>query len=141
MYANYRRYIRSINGASAVEFALVAPVFLFLIAAVVGYGLMFLTAMSLQQLGADVTRATIGGATQGEKANLADGLLTSATNEYVLIDNTRVQVDVDYDLGNEMTVVHLQYDITGHPIEIFRGILPMPENTFHVRQTISEHAL
>ncbi|WP_022693717.1 TadE/TadG family type IV pilus assembly protein [Ponticaulis koreensis] len=133
-----RHFIYDKKGASAVEFALVAPVLMFILAAIVGYGMVFLTAISLQQLGADVTRATIGGFSASEKQELAAEHLAVARREYVLIDNNQVAVDVTYDADTETTVVEINYDITGHPVELFSGLIPMPANTFTVRQSISE---
>ena len=133
-----RHYFEDKRGASAVEFALVAPVLMFILAAIVGYGMVFLTAISLQQLGADVTRATIGGFSVSEKRELAAEHLAVARREYVLIDNDQVVVDVVYDTDTETTVVEITYDTTGHPVELFRGLIPMPANTFTVRQSISE---
>lgn len=131
-------FIEDKKGASAVEFALVAPVLMFILAAIVGYGMVFLTAISLQQLGADVTRATIGGFSVSEKRELAAEHLAVARREYVLINNDQVVVDVVYDTDTETTVVEIAYDTTGHPVELFRGLIPMPANTFTVRQSISE---
>lgn len=131
-------FIEDKRGASAVEFALVAPVLMFILAAIVGYGMVFLTAISLQQLGADVTRATIGGFSVSEKRELAAEHLAVARREYVLINNDQVVVDVVYDTDTETTVVEIAYDTTGHPVELFRGLIPMPANTFTVRQSISE---
>lgn len=131
-------FIEDKKGASAVEFALVAPVLMFILAAIVGYGMVFLTAISLQQLGADVTRATIGGFSVSEKRELAAEHLATARSEYVLINNNQVAVDVVYDTDTETTVVEIAYDTTGHPVELFRGLIPMPPNTFTVRQSISE---
>ncbi|MBN03202.1 TadE/TadG family type IV pilus assembly protein [Ponticaulis sp.] len=133
-----RHYFEDKRGASAVEFALVAPVLMFILAAIVGYGMVFLTAISLQQLGADVTRATIGGFSVSEKRELAAEHLAVARREYVLINNDQVVVDVVYDTDTETTVVEIAYDTTGHPVELFRGLIPMPANTFTVRQSISE---
>ncbi len=133
-----RHYFEDKKGASAVEFALVAPVLMFILAAIVGYGMLFLTAISLQQLGADVTRATIGGFSVSEKRELAAEHLAVARREYVLIDNNQVAVDVVYDTDTETTIVEIVYDTTGHPVELFRGLIPMPANTFTVRQSISE---
>ena len=133
-----RHYFEDKRGASAVEFALVAPVLMFILAAIVGYGMVFLTAISLQQLGADVTRATIGGVSVSEKRELAAEHLAVARREYVLINNDQVVVDVVYDTDTETTVVEIAYDTTGHPVELFRGLIPMPANTFTVRQSISE---
>ncbi|MDF1679820.1 TadE/TadG family type IV pilus assembly protein [Ponticaulis sp.] len=133
-----RHFFKDKRGASAVEFALVAPVLMFILAAIVGYGMVFLTAISLQQLGADVTRATIGGFSVSEKRELAAEHLAVARREYVLIDNDQVAVNVVYDTDTETTVVEIAYDTTGHPVELFRGLIPMPANTFTVRQSISE---
>ena len=85
-----------------------------------------------------MTRATIGGFSVSEKRELAAEHLASARNEYVLINNNQVAVDVVYDTDTETTVVEIAYDTTGHPVELFRGLIPMPPNTFTVRQSISE---
>ena len=128
------------TGASAIEFALIAPVFIYMIAALIGYGMIFLTAISLQQLGADASRATIGGLTISEKESLVDTHIRTVVREYALLDSSRVSVKVEYDTVNQQTIVDLTYDTTDHPIELFKGILPMPAKTFRVRQLISEHS-
>jgi Flp pilus assembly protein TadG len=133
------RYLISTQGTTAVEFALVAPVFILLISACLGYGLIFFTSVSLHQLGADVTRATIGGLDLAEKRSLAESHLTNSSREYALIDDDMVSIDVQYDASTQSTVVLITYDSTGHPIEIFEGILPMPAKVFQVRQVISEN--
>jgi Flp pilus assembly protein TadG len=44
-----RRFVRNEQAASAVEFALIAPFLLLLVAAIMAYGSLFATSLSLQQ--------------------------------------------------------------------------------------------
>ena len=45
-----RQFIENKQGASAVEFALIAPFMLLLVAAILAYGSLFATLLSLQQV-------------------------------------------------------------------------------------------
>ncbi len=136
----FRLFILCRSGASAVEFALISPVLVFILCATIGYGLLFSTAISVNQLGADITRATIGGLTLAEKQTLATTHLEVASSDYFLLEADQVKVDVSYDDAAEKTIVHVIYDPKNHPIRLFEGILPIPSRSFEARQSISEHS-
>jgi Flp pilus assembly protein TadG len=49
------------DGASAVEFAIIAPVFILMIVGMLAYGIYFGAANSVQQIAADAARTSIAG--------------------------------------------------------------------------------
>ncbi len=100
---------------------------------------MFSTSISVHQLGADVTRATIGGLTLEEKQMLAKQHLANVATDYFLIEPENVTVVLSYDAVEERTIVDVTYTPKNHPIRVFEGFLPIPEKSFSVRQSISEH--
>ncbi len=79
-----RQFFTDKRGASAVEFALISPFLLLLVAAILAYGSIFATSLSLQQLAAETARATIGGLNDTEREQLAEAYL--AANEIWLSD-------------------------------------------------------
>lgn len=124
---------------AALEFAIIAPVLLFIVFAAIAYGFLFFTFVSVHQLASDVTRATIGGITQAEKRQLAEIQLTRAEEDYMILDGERAALNVAFDAGTQVTEVSLSYDTSDHPVRIFEGFLPMPPKQIVVRQVIGEH--
>ena len=127
------------RGTSAVEFALITPVMIFILAAIFGYGLMFMTSISLHQLGADAARSTIGGLSLDEKRALAASHLQNVASDYVMLEPDSISFEVLYSTETQTTVLEVLYEPVNHPIRVFEGILPMPENRFRVRQSIREN--
>ena len=66
-----RGFFSDKRATSAVEFALIAPFLLLLVAAILAYGSIFATSISLQQVAAETARATIGGLSDAERRSLA----------------------------------------------------------------------
>ena len=127
------------KGASAIEFAMVTPFLLFIVAAIIGYGTLFVTVISLHQLGADAARASVGGLSLIEKRTLATQIVQSSSHEYPLLEREQIGVTMTFDDQTQVTVLQLDYKPESHPIHIFDGLLPMPADAFTVRQTITEH--
>jgi len=127
------------GGASAVEFALIAPVLIFILVAIFGYGLMFMTAMSLNQLGADAARSTIAGLSLEEKRQLASSHLAIAASDYILLEPDAVTFNLTEGADRKTTKLEVIYQPESHPIRYFEGILPIPDMTFRSTQSIREH--
>src|SRR5690606_41507901 len=71
MFRSLRRAISNTAASSAVEFALIAPVFLLLVFGALAYGIYFVAAHAVQQLAADAARAAVAGLTGTERTALA----------------------------------------------------------------------
>ena len=125
-----RRLASEIRGASAVEFALILPVFLLILVGTLCYGLYFGAAHSVQQLAAEAARATVPGLTPLERDRLARESVAAALPNYTLVDSARIAVSVGAVPGNaNLFDVAVTYDASNMPIWVFEGLLPLPPKT------------
>lgn len=116
------------RAASAVEFALIAPFLMLLVGAILAYGSLFATSLSLQQLAAETARATIGGLSDSERKSLAETYLAANASSYPMIQPSQMVFNFDNGGGGSTTKVTLSYDLTTHPAFALNQLLPMPKN-------------
>ena len=121
-----RGLIRDRRATSAVEFALIAPFLLLLVAAILAYGSIFATSLSLQQIAAETARATIGGLSDAERKTLAQTKLAAIADDYPLLDVSKVTFSFDAGTGSELSRITLNYDMSGHPAYAMDNLLPLP---------------
>ncbi|MDX3884415.1 MAG: pilus assembly protein [Sphingomonas sp.] len=122
--------IRGDRGAAAVEFALVAPLFLLILLGVVAYGGYFWRAHSLQQVANDAARVAIGGLDAAERASLVHASVAEEIGPLAGLDPGRASVSVR-EVGDAMTVT-LDYDASDDPFLRF-GLVPLPDR--RIRRT------
>ncbi len=120
------RFFSNKQGASAVEFALIAPFMLLLVAAILAYGSIFATSLSLQQVAAETARATIAGLSDAERQSLAEGKLADIAGNYPLLDPEKVSFTFNAAVGSQLSRVTLTYDLTDHPAYALDKLLPLP---------------
>ncbi|HOY78512.1 MAG TPA: pilus assembly protein [Hyphomonadaceae bacterium] len=123
-----QRLAKNNRATSAVEFALIAPFLILLIASILAYGSIFATSLSLQQMVAEIARATIGGLTDGERKLLAQTKLNAIAADYPMLDASKVTFAFDASSGTEVSRVTLRYDMSTHPAYTFDKLLPLPES-------------
>lgn len=128
---------RDRSGTSAVEFALIAPLFVLMMLGMLGYGIYFGAAHSIQQLTADAARTAIAGLDEAERRALAQAFIERNADGYVFIDPGKLTVDVhDSASDGSQFVVGVSYDARDLPIwNLFSG-LTMPHSTIARRSTI-----
>ena len=115
------------SGASAVEFALILPVFILIMIGTLCYGLYFGAAHSIQQLAAEAARATVPGLTPVERVLLAQASVDASLPSYTMITPERIVVTVGVHAGSaDLFDVAVTYDASNMPIWIFEGLLPLP---------------
>ena len=124
-----RRYPQplGVGGATAVEFAIVAPVLVMLLFGVLMYGGYFLLAHSVQELANDAARSAVGGLTDPERKQLASSALASELPTYGYLDPASTQLTYA-DQGGVMTVA-ISYDASSNPLWALNGVIPMPSST------------
>jgi Flp pilus assembly protein TadG len=125
------------NGAAALEFAILAPVYLLFVAGMLAYGIYFGAAHSLQQLAADAARTSIAGLSDSERSSLVAQFLDNNADGYVLIDRH----DLSYAVGPSASdpdeySVTLRFDASGLPIWNLYPPLPLPSRTITYSSTI-----
>lgn len=131
------RLLRDQKGASAVEFALLMPIYLLLVLGALAYGIYFGAAHSVQQLAADAARAAVAGLDDGERHLLVDRFIADNGASYVLLDTGRLSFEAARSpLDTNQYLVTVSYDASALPIWNIYPPLPLPASTITYRSTI-----
>ena len=80
------------RGASAVEFAMLLPLFLALVFGIVVFGSYLAVVHGLQQLAAEAARSSIAGMSSSERNSIATGYVSANIGTYPLISPNKVSV-------------------------------------------------
>ena len=122
-------------GASAVEFAIIAPVFMLMIVGMLAYGIYFGAANSVQQIAADAARTSIAGLNATERNTLVTAFIERNAGAYVFIDPREVDFSVGDDAADPNQYrVTITYDASGLPIWMLP--VPMPGKIISFTSTI-----
>ncbi|WP_315919404.1 TadE/TadG family type IV pilus assembly protein [Mesorhizobium sp. SP-1A] len=125
------------KGASAIEFAMLAPLFILLILGMVAYGIYFGASHSIQQLAADAARTAISGLDAAERKQLVDKFLAANAAGYAFVDATKLKVEAnDSSADPNQFEVSVLYDARNLPIWNLLPDLPMPGRTIARHSTI-----
>ena len=111
------------EGAAAVEFALVGPILILLLIAIVVYGGWVLMAQSVQALASEGARAAVGGLDAVERDALARREVTAAVRG-VPLDPDKTTIEVAEEAGRLRVVV--VYDTGDSLVMALGGMLPRP---------------
>ena len=132
-----RRLLSDHGGASAIEFALVLPLFLLLIVGLIAYGLYFGAAHATAQLAADAARSSVAGISDAERAALARDYVTRNAAVYALINPQYVTALAATSPTNATDFrVTVRYDSSALPIWRFAPFLPLPSRIIERSATI-----
>ncbi|MFN4185521.1 MAG: TadE/TadG family type IV pilus assembly protein [Hyphomonas sp.] len=125
----YKR-LKSESGTAALEFAIISPVFLFMIVGLLAYGIYFGAAHTVQQIAANSARAALAGLDMAERQQLAQitAYASIGQNGLILADDLDIHVVADAD---EPTLIYVTvtYDAKSLPIWNLGPPLPMPDKT------------
>jgi Flp pilus assembly protein TadG len=80
------------SAASAVEFAIVMPVFLIVLFGIIAYGSYLAIIHGIQQLTAEAARASIGGLSDSERLSLAQADIADNVGSYPLLTPDRMSI-------------------------------------------------
>lgn len=117
---------RGEDGASAVEFALIIPVFLMIVFGIITFGAYLSVIHAVQQLAAEAARAAVGGLTDAERVALAEANVRSHASAYALIEPDRLAVEAATDAATSTFTIRLRYDADGLFIFSLPRFVPMP---------------
>jgi Flp pilus assembly protein TadG len=114
------------KGGVALEFALIAPVFLAMLLGVISYGGYFWIAHSVQQLANDAARAAIAGLTQSEREQLAQNTLSVDIASDGVLDAKSASIGYSGDSSGYS--ISITYDASGSAFWAASGLVPMPSS-------------
>ncbi|MBJ6987208.1 MULTISPECIES: TadE/TadG family type IV pilus assembly protein [unclassified Devosia] len=137
MFRAYAKLRRNSDGAAAVEFAILTPVFLLLLTGMLAYGIYFGASLSLQQLAADAARTSIAGINDTERRNLVERFLIKNAGAYILLNTSTIAHDFEITRkdANQFAVT-LTYDASDLPIWNLYVPLPLPSKIIEHQATI-----
>lgn len=114
---SFARFVSERNAATAVEFAIIAPLFILLLLTFVAYGVYLSAAHSVQQIAADAARTAIAGLNTFERTALARDFIDRSTLDYPLLEPDRLRVILTEDGQNvDQFTVKIEYDARNLPI-------------------------
>jgi Flp pilus assembly protein TadG len=127
LHTTLRKRAADDGGASAVEFALVAPIFIVVLIGITVYGLYFGTAISVSQVAAEAARASVAGLDDSERSSLAVSKAETIVASHGLLTSSHLTVTAKANAGDpEVFDVEVTYDASNLPIYAFDGLLPVP---------------
>lgn len=121
----FYRFARCRDAASAVEFAILVPVFLVLVFGIIVFGSYLAMVHGVQQLAAEAARRSIAGLNDTERASLAVGYVSANAGSYPLIAADRLTV-ASATSGSNVFVVTVDYDASRSFIYALPTFVPMP---------------
>ena len=103
------RFARCARAASAVEFAMLLPLFLVLVAGIVVFGAYLTMVHGVQQLAAEAARSSVAGLSEIERASLAENYVTTNVGSYPLLQPGHLTMSAATS-GGGVFVVTINYD-------------------------------
>ncbi|MGB3814289.1 MAG: TadE/TadG family type IV pilus assembly protein [Shinella sp.] len=114
------------RGTSALEFAIIAPLFFLVLFTLIAYGIYLSVTHSVQQIAADAARTAVAGLNPAERVTLVNRYLDASRLDYSFIKRAKMQVVVTDDPRNpDQFTVAISYDSSDLPIwKLFTFALP-----------------
>lgn len=122
------------RGSAAIEFALIGPMMILLLAGMVVYGGWFWLAQSVQSLATEGARAAVGGLDAAEREQLAREFVADQAGGAGGLDPAMVTVRVTNDA--QAIRVQVAYDARNNPVMLLAGPLPKPPTLIERSATV-----
>jgi Flp pilus assembly protein TadG len=135
---------RGAAGTAAVEFALVLPLFLILIGAIVVYGFYFTVWIAVTESAAAGARASVAGLTDAERISTAKAEVNAYLNSYGgLLSPANATVVAQDEPGSNGGAfqVSVTYNIATLGLANFSALLPVPSGSPSATVTVSNGGL
>jgi Flp pilus assembly protein TadG len=118
------------SGVTAVEFALVAPVFIVMLLGMMFYGMYFAAAHSVQELAADAARASVAGLSTSERQKIVADYVAGSSGNYLLLRAADVVASGEPHAGDPLRFdVTVQVAASNLPTGILDALFPVPSST------------
>src|ERR1700748_695204 len=123
------RLLRCRRGASAVEFAMLLPLFLTLVFGIVVFGSYLAVIHGVQQLAAEAARSSVAGMSDSERSSIASSYAPANVGTYPLITPNKISVNAAASSSNpNVFVVTVSYNAAGMFIYSL-PFVPAPSST------------
>jgi len=125
-----KKFRHARDGAVAVEFAIIAPVFLLILFGIIIYGSYLSVVNGVQQLAAEAARSSVAGLSESERSTLANAYVTGNVRSYPLIQPAQLTVNAATSGSDaNVFVVTVNYDASSMFIYALPSFVPSPPST------------
>lgn len=126
-YKFIRKLLSNRDGTSAVEFAIVFPLFMVILLGLIVYGVYFGVVHGVQQITAEAARASIAGINDGERLSLAKGNIDANVSYYPMLSADRLSIEsAGTDPVTSTFTVTVRYDASNLFIFLLPHLVPAP---------------
>lgn len=123
------RFASCRRGSSAVEFAMLLPVFLTVVFGIIVFGSYLAVIHGVQQLAAEAARSSVAGMSESERNSLAVNYVTNNAASYPLINAAKITTAAATSASNaNVFVVTVTYDASSMVIYTL-PFVPKPAST------------
>ena len=123
------RLFRCRRGATAVEFAMLLPLFLTLVFGIVVFGSYLTMVHGVQQLAAEAARSSVAGLSDSERSSIASNYVSANVGTYPLITPSKISVNAATSGSDpNVFVVTVSYNAAGMFIYSL-PFVPTPSST------------
>jgi len=132
--------VRTDQGTAAIEFAIIAPVFLLMLMGIVVYGVYFATWIAITEAASEGARASVAGLSTSERVSLATARVTNFFSYYapmLNLSHATILAQQAPGTNNGAFQVEITYDFTSFGFAGLSGIVPVPTPTPSVTITVS----
>jgi Flp pilus assembly protein TadG len=128
------------EGVAAVEFAIVAPVFLVILFGIVVYGIYFATWIAVTEAASEGARAAVAGLSTAERISLATTQVQNFIGYYspmLNINNATILAQQAPGSSGGAFQVTITYDFSSYGLSTLSTLLPIPSGNPSVTITVS----
>ncbi|NHK26543.1 pilus assembly protein [Parvularcula flava] len=123
------------NGVAAVEFAIIANVFILLLTGLCGFGIYLSASHSMQQLAAEAARSAVGGIDQAEQEGLARTHIAAKANDHPFLKAEHIATTVTHPDSSVITIT-VSYDTSHLPVLNMLTGLSLPQGTMTATSSV-----
>jgi Flp pilus assembly protein TadG len=133
-------YFRQDEGVAAIEFAIVAPVFLAMLFGIIVYGIYFATWIAVTEAASEGARAAVAGLSTTERTSLATAQVQKFIGYYspmLNIKNATIVAQQAPGTGGGAFQVQITYNFSSYGLSTLSAFLPIPSANPSVTITVS----
>ena len=120
-------FIPDRRGSSAVEFAIILPIYLMMLLGIFAYGSYLALVHGIQQITAEAARASVAGLSDAERLSLAKNTINISLSSYPFIQSNELTLrSAATDAATGVFSVTVSYDASGMFIFNLPNLIPMP---------------
>ena len=130
-YVPFRKsLVADTAGATAVEFAFVAPILILLLFGIIAISTLLATMHGLQQLASEAARASVAGIDETERGKIVADFIKSNAGGYAFLEPAKITTSAaTLPAQTSNYEIVLTYDNSGSFIYMFRDLIPLPPPT------------